>query len=53
MKKIRETLEILTITFLMLGGFFGSLFETNWLQTYCIVSAVMVLIYGAFVKKIF
>ncbi|MGL5648312.1 MAG: hypothetical protein ACRDDY_10705 [Clostridium sp.] len=53
MKKIKETLEILILTFLILGGFFGSLFDTSWLQTYCIASAVMVLIYGTFVKKIF
>lgn len=52
MKKIKEFLGIVILITMILAALFGSLVEASWLEPYCLVTFVLTLIYGLFIRRV-
>ena len=52
MINIRELLAIIILIAMILVALFGSLVEASWLESYCLVTFVLTLIYGLFIRRV-
>ena len=52
MNSIRELLTIIILIAMILIALFGSLVEASWLESYCLVTFVLTLIYGLFIRRV-
>lgn len=52
MKTIKELLAIIILIAMILIALFGSLVEASWLEPYCLVTFVLTLIYGLFIRRV-
>ncbi|MCQ9626591.1 hypothetical protein HS141_06340 [Cetobacterium somerae] len=52
MKTIKELLAIIVLIAIILIALFGSLVEASWLETYCLITFVLTLIYGLFIRRV-
>lgn len=52
MKIIKEFLAIIVLIAMILIALFGSLVEASWLEPYCLITFVLTLIYGLFIRRV-
>lgn len=52
MNNIRELLAIIVLIAMILVALFGSLVEASWLEPYCLITFVLTLIYGLFIRRV-
>lgn len=52
MKIIKELLAIIVLIAMILVALFGSLVEASWLEPYCLVTFILTLIYGLFIRRV-
>lgn len=52
MNSIRELLTIIILIAMILIALFGSLVEASWLEPYCLITFILTLIYGLFIRRV-
>ena len=52
MNNIRELLAIIVLIAMILIALFGSLIDASWLEPYCLITFVLTLIYGLFIRRV-
>ncbi|MGL5209002.1 hypothetical protein [Cetobacterium sp.] len=52
MNSIREFLTIIILIVIILIALFGSLVEAIWLEPYCLITFILILMYGLFIRRV-
>lgn len=52
MKIIKEFLTIIILIVIILIALFGSLIEASWLEPYCLITFILILMYGLFIRRV-
>lgn len=52
MKIINEFLAIIVLIAMILIALFGSLIEASWLEPYCLITFLLITLYGLFIRKV-